>query len=80
MTNSATQGMVALGFNQNDVVNAIQALTRKNFYKSMPPFNLRFAAWQDVYKLKFKDIDLYIKFQINENGELLLSFKESDND
>ena len=80
MTNSAYQGMVALNFNQNDVVNAIQTLTSKNFYKSMPPFNLRFVAWQDVYLLNFKDVDLYIKFQINENGELLLSFKEADND
>lgn len=72
--------MVALSFNQEDVVNAIQALTRKTFYKSMPPFNLKFATWQDVYRLNFKEIDLYIKFQINENGELLLSFKEADND
>ncbi|MCA0403814.1 MAG: type II toxin-antitoxin system MqsR family toxin [Proteobacteria bacterium] len=80
MTNSAYQGMVALSFNQNDVVNAIQALTRKNFYKSMPPFNLKFAAWQDVYRLNFREIDLYIKFQINDNGELLLSFKGADND
>lgn len=80
MTNSAYQGMVALSFNQNDVVNAIQALTRNNFYKSMPPFNLKFSAWQDVYKLNFKGRDLYIKFQINENDELLLSFKEAYNE
>ena len=43
----------------------------------MPPYNLKFAAWQDVYYLRFQGIDLYIKFQINENGELLLSFKEA---
>jgi hypothetical protein len=42
--------------------------------------NFCVAAWQDVYRLNFKEIDLYIKFQINENGELLLSFKEADND
>lgn len=69
--------MVILGFTKDDVVNAIQALTRKNFYKSMPPHNLKCAEWQDVYHLRFKGIDLYIKFQINENGELLLSFKEA---
>jgi motility quorum-sensing regulator/GCU-specific mRNA interferase toxin len=77
MTNSAYQGMIILGFSKDDVVNAIQALTRKNFYKSMPPYNLKFAAWQDVYYIRFQGIDLYIKFQINENGELLLSFKEA---
>lgn len=69
--------LVLLGFTKDDVVNAIQALTRKNFYKSMPPYTLKFAAWQDVYHLRFQGIDLYIKFQINENGELLLSFKEA---
>jgi hypothetical protein len=69
--------MIILGFTKDDVVNAIQSLTRKNLYKSMPPNNLKFAEWQDVYHLRFKGIDLYIKFQINENGELLLSFKEA---
>ncbi|MGQ3891199.1 type II toxin-antitoxin system MqsR family toxin [Legionella sp. CNM-4043-24] len=64
----------------NIIVNAIQALTRKNFYKSMPPYNLKFSAWQDVYRSRFQGFDLYIKFQINENNELLLSFKESQND
>lgn len=80
MTNSAVQGMIKLGFSKDDVVNVIQALARKNFYKSMPPIHLKFAAWQDVYHSRFKDIDLYIKFQINENRELLLSFKEALND
>lgn len=32
----------------------------------MPPFNLKFAAWQDVYRLKFNEVDLYIKFHINQ--------------
>ena len=76
MTNSARQGMVALGFSRQDAVDAIQALTKKDFYKSMPPKHLHFAAWQDVYKSQFKGVGLYIKFQINDNGELLLSFKE----
>ncbi|MFI4918268.1 MAG: type II toxin-antitoxin system MqsR family toxin, partial [Legionellales bacterium] len=57
MTNSAVQGMVILGFNKDDVVKAIQVLTRKNFYKSMSPQNLKFAAWQDVYYLQFNDVD-----------------------
>ncbi len=80
MTNSAYQGMITIGFSQEDVVNAIQSLTRKDFYKSMPPYNLKFAAWQDVYRSRFKEVDLYIKFQINDNGELPLSFKETQND
>ena len=77
MTNSAYQDMVALNFSLDDVVNAIQSLTRKDFYKSMPPIHYKFVAWQDVYKANYNGVYLYIKFQINDNGELLLSFKEA---
>ena len=77
MTNSAYQGMVALNFGLEDVVNVIQSLTRKDFYKSMPPIHHKFVAWQDVYKVHYKSVYLYIKFQINDNDELLLSFKEA---
>ena len=58
------------------MVAAIQALTAKDFYKSMPPAHENFVAWQDVYKTFFNDFDLYIKFQINANRELIISFKE----
>lgn len=60
----------------SDVVNAIQALTKYDFYKSMPPEKPGFIAWQDVYKSHFNGIALYIKFQIGTQGELILSFKE----
>ena len=76
MTVSAKQGQISLGFTDEDVVNAIQALTSRNFYKSMPPKHPGFTAWQDVYKSRFKGIDLYIKFQVGTRGELILSFKE----
>lgn len=49
MTTSAKQGQVALDFTDEDVVNAIQTLTQRNFYKSMPPLHTNFVAWQDVY-------------------------------
>lgn len=77
MTYSASQGAAILGFSDQDVVDAIQALTEKDFYKSMPPKNPNFVAWQDVYNSRFKEVDLYIKFQINANGEAVVSFKES---
>lgn len=76
MTTSAKQGQVALDFTDEDVVNAIQTLTQRNFYKSMPPLHTNFVAWQDVYKTHFKGVELYIKFQINSKRELILSFKE----
>lgn len=37
---------------------------------------INFVAMQDVYKNRFSDIDLYIKFQVNANRELIVSFKE----
>jgi len=76
MTYSASQGAAALNFNDQDVVDAIQALTTKDFYKSMPPVSINFTAWQDVYKSTFRGIKLYIKFQINDDGEAVVSFKE----
>lgn len=75
MTYSAMQGQYELGFSDQDVVNAIQALTCSDFYKSMPPINDNFSAWHDVYKSTFKRIDLYIKFQIDKRGEMIISFK-----
>lgn len=76
MTYSAMQTQFELGFSNQDVVNAIQALTENDFYKSMPPVKANFTAWQDVYKPKFRGIDLYIKFQIDHRGETIISFKE----
>lgn len=76
MTVSAKQGQMLLGFSDQEIVDAIQNLTNKDFYKSMEPINLGFTAWQDVYKSKFKGFHLYIKFQVNTYGELILSFKE----
>lgn len=75
MTGSARQGAVALGFSDQDVVDAIQAITSADFYKSMPPINPSFSAMQDVYKPSFKGVDLYVKFQVLASGQLVLSFK-----
>ena len=76
MTSSAKQGQITLNFSNEDVVDAIQGLKERNFYKSRPPINPKFVAWQDVYKTNFNEVDLYIKFQVNVKRELILSFKE----
>ncbi|MFT4060611.1 MAG: type II toxin-antitoxin system MqsR family toxin [Legionella sp.] len=54
MTVSAKQGQLALGFSNQDVVEAIQSLTSNDFYKSIEPIAPGFTAWQDVYKSNFK--------------------------
>ncbi len=76
MTYSAKQGQFDLNFSNDDVVGAIQSLIEKDFYKSMPPKLQAFIAWHDVYKTHFNELNLYIKFQVNDRKELILSFKE----
>jgi hypothetical protein len=75
MTYSAMQGQYELEFSDQDVVDAIQTLTSTDFYKSMPPEHEGFSAWQDVYKPTFKGVKLYVKFQIDKRGEVIISFK-----
>lgn len=75
MTYSAMQDQYELGFSDHDVIDTIQALTQTDFYKSMPPKHERYSAWHDVYKSTFKKINLYIKFQIDKRGEMIISFK-----
>ena len=75
MTASAMQGQYAIGFSDQDVVDAIQSLTSADFYKSMQPEHDAFIARQDVYKSVFKSVALYIKFQVDSRGEVVVSFK-----
>ena len=75
MTYSAMQGQYELSFSDQDIVEAIQTLTSADFHKSMPPEHKNFSAWQDVYKPTFKKIGLYLKFQIDKRGEMIISFK-----
>lgn len=76
MTLSARKTINDLEFSDDEVVDIIQALSLDDFYKSMPPRHESFTAWQDVYKPRYRKIDLYIKFQINLAGELIVSFKK----
>lgn len=75
MTGTAMQGQYELAFSDQDVVDVIQSLLSTDFYKSMKPSNNRFTAWQDVYKPTHKGIKLYVKFQIQKHGEIIVSFK-----
>src|SRR5580693_1440018 len=76
MTASAMQGQYELGFSDQDIVDAIQALTDNDFYKSMAPKHESFKAWHDVYKSTFNNVELYIKFQTDNRGEIIISFKK----
>ena len=74
VTRSARQCIVALGLSLENVVEIIQTLTSQDFYKSMTTY-VNSRVWQDVYHAHFHGIQLYIKFMIDEEGYLVVSFK-----
>lgn len=75
MTRSARNDAFGLGFSLRDVVDVIQAMTKQQFYKSMTSF-ADSKVWQDVYRVPAGDLVLYVKFTIDDEGKLLIGFKE----
>jgi len=75
MTGSALRDARAMGFSQQDIVDAIQQLQRKDFVKSMTTYADN-KIWQDVYNTEYNGYSLYIKFQADELGHFVISFKE----
>jgi len=81
ITATAIRTADSIGFSETDVVAALLVIERTDFYKSMTS-NFNHRVWQDVYKKLINNIDLYIKFKINEadnNLVVILSFKEDEN-
>jgi hypothetical protein len=60
------------------VVDAIGSLTVRDFDKSMPS-EISPAIWQDVYKPVSEGRELYVKFTLDAQRQLLLiSFKDNE--
>jgi motility quorum-sensing regulator/GCU-specific mRNA interferase toxin len=78
ITVSALQGAFKLGFDESDIICAISMLEPKDLYKSMTSHN-NSSIWQDVYRKKYQDVNLYIKLQLVGNA-VAISFKELSND
>jgi len=57
------------------VVRIIQTITREHFYKSMTSL-ADHSVWQDVYRVPHEGHTLYVKFTVDLEGHLVLSFKE----
>ncbi len=66
---------MSLGFDLEDVVAIIHALKPQFFYKSMTTY-MDHRVWQDVYYAEFQSVKLYIKFMMDDEGHLIVSFKE----
>jgi motility quorum-sensing regulator / GCU-specific mRNA interferase toxin len=58
-----------------DVAEIIQGMTRAQFKKSMTSV-ADSKIWQDVYNVPHGELILYVKFTLDADGHLLISFKE----
>lgn len=75
ITRVALQGAAALGLDKADLIEAVLALTTKDFFKSMTTHDDH-TQWQDVYRANWNDCALYVKLQIQEGMGVIVSFKE----
>lgn len=75
MTKTATTCAESLGITLQGVVDIIQRMTRKHFYKSMTS-QWSSAIWQDVYHVPYEGIALYVKLTTDAEGYLVISLKE----
>lgn len=73
-TMSAVAGAYALGFDFDEMVSIIMALTSKDFYKSMTT-HADHKIWQDVYRPMTKAGEIYLKLTVIDDV-LIVSFKE----
>ena len=71
----------SLGFSETEIKESISKLTKDNFYHSTQEKHNPKVS-QDVYKLQLRNVNLYIKYKIVDNGaELIItSFKEDTAD
>jgi hypothetical protein len=75
ITAAAYEGAAEWRWGREDVVEAVLSLERQNFYKTMEA-EKRPGWWQDVYHLRFRGEDLYIKLQIDPGGfAIVVQFK-----
>lgn len=75
LTKTALKCIVSLGFSMSEVVIVINSLSSSNFYKSMTTY-ADHKIWQDVYYIKYMKNHLYVKFMFDDEGYLIISFKE----
>ena len=76
ITRTAQDDAARLGFGLQGVVDIIQSMRRDQFYKSMTSYRDA-QTWQDVYHVPIRPgLVLYVKFTIDLDGKLVISFKE----
>lgn len=73
-TKSALRDAASLGLGFSGMVAVVNALTPKDFYKSMTTYGDH-RVWQDVYKPTTEYGELYLKIMVIDDV-LIVSFKE----
>ena len=74
ITISALAGGAALGFDFEEIVGVVAALTPRDFYKSMTT-HADHRVWQEVYRPKTPAGEVYLKLTVIDDV-LIVSFKE----
>ena len=75
MTETASDAVLELGFESEDVYDCIvNHMADSHFYKSMES-EKKPGLMQDVYHITYDEKPLYVKLQVNVNA-VVISFKE----
>lgn len=73
-TLSALAGGAALGFDFDEMLDVVRALTMEDFYKSMTT-HADHRVWQDVYRPTTPAGEVYLKLTVIDDV-IIVSFKE----
>lgn len=75
ITLAARRGGANVGFSEDDIVASVLSLSAADFYKTMEA-DAAPGLWQDVYRPVYEKIALYVKLQIELDGDaIVISFK-----
>jgi len=80
ITATAQKGAAALGYmDEDDIAEVINKLCSQHFYKSMTAHH-NSQIWQDVYKFKDEEKNLYIKLQlsVDKTQTVLIQMKRDE--
>lgn len=73
---AAVTGATLLNLQESDIITAVLELGPGNFYKSMESEQCP-GLWQDVYHLRYRCSNVYIKLQLDFSGAaVVIQFKE----
>lgn len=75
VTQIAREGAYHMGLDVPEIIAAVLQLGPADFYKTMESERCP-GLWQDVYHLRFRGLDLYIKLQLSaDRRAVVVQFK-----